>query len=203
MAKAGAESRKMGASEAEALAPKAKQQVMQIVKATIARQTENKMRGFNVETNVLHNSAIADADVVPILGSIPEGTGHNERIGDRVKPKSLTVRGIVGLNPDNNPNNKPMIVSVYVLGCKDKKTNALVTAGAGMADLLAPNIGGTEEVPLTAPRCVARTPSTPTSSVYTTRRSSASPPAPSPRARGSTTSSSGDTRSSPTACLHR
>lgn len=120
---------------------------MQIVKQTIARQTENKMRGFNVEQNVLHNSAIADADVVPILGSIPEGTGHNERIGDRVKPKSLTIRGIVGLNPDLNPNNKPMIVSVYVLGCKDKKTNALVQAGAGMADLLAPNIGGTEEVP--------------------------------------------------------
>ena len=116
---------------------------MQIVKATIARQTENKMRGFNVEQNVVHNSAIADADVVPILGSIPEGTGHNERIGDRVKPKSLTLRGIVGLNSENNPNNKPMIVSVYVLACKDKKTNALVTAGAGMADLLAPNIGGT------------------------------------------------------------
>ena len=120
---------------------------MQIVKQTIARQTENKMRGFNVEQNVVHNSAIADADVVPILGSIPEGTGHNERIGDRVKPKSLTLRGIVGLNSENNPNNKPMIVSVYVLACKDKKTNALVTAGAGMADLLAPNIGGTEEVP--------------------------------------------------------
>ena len=49
----------------------------------------------------------------------------------------------MGLNSENNPNNKPMIVSVYVLACKDKKTNALVTAGAGMADLLAPNIGGT------------------------------------------------------------
>ena len=136
-----------GPRKPRALAPKAKQQVMQIVKATIARQTENKMRGFNVEQNVVHNSAIADADVVPILGSILEGTGHNERIGDRVKPKSLTLRGIVGLNSENNPNNKPMIVSVYVLACKDKKTNALVTAGAGMADLLAPNIGGTEEVP--------------------------------------------------------
>lgn len=118
-----------------------------IVKRQIARQTENKVVGFNLEQNVVHNSAIADADVVPILGSILEGTSSLQRIGDRVKPKRLTVRGIVGLNPDNNPNNKPMIVSVYILACKDKKTNALVQAGAGMADLLKPNINGTEQVP--------------------------------------------------------
>ena len=51
------------------------------------------------------------------------------------------------MNPDYNPNNKPMIVTVMILACKDKKTNALVQAGAGMADLLKPNIGGTEQVP--------------------------------------------------------
>jgi len=113
----------------------------------IGKEAENKTRGFNVEQNVLHNAAIGDGDVVPILGSIPEGTSSNERLGDRVRPKSLTVRGVIGLNPDYNPNNKPMIISVYVLSCKDKKTNALVTAGAGLADLLKPNIGGTEQVP--------------------------------------------------------
>ena len=96
---------------------------------------------------MVHNSAIADADVVPILGSIPEEPATMNALGTESSRKSLTLRGIVGLNSENNPNNKPMIVSVYVLACKDKKTNALVTAGAGMADLLAPNIGGTEEVP--------------------------------------------------------
>lgn len=113
----------------------------------IGKEAENKTRGFNVENQVIHNATISDADVVPILGSIPEGTSSNTRLGDRVKPKSLTVRGVIGLNPDYNPNNKPMIVSVYILSCKDKKTNALVTAGAGLADLLKPNIGGTEQVP--------------------------------------------------------
>jgi len=103
--------------------------------------------GYDVELSVVHNSAISDADVRPILGSITQGVDDNQRIGDRVKPKSLSVRGVIGLNPENNPNNKPMIVTVMLLGCKDKKTNALVQAGAGMADLLKPNIYGTEEVP--------------------------------------------------------
>jgi len=113
----------------------------------IGKEAENKTRGFIVENNVVHNAPISDADVVPLVGSIPEGTSSLERLGDRIKPKSLGVSGVIGLNPDYNPNNKPMIVTVIILSAKDKKTNALVTAGAGMADLLKPNIGGTEQVP--------------------------------------------------------
>jgi len=112
----------------------------------IGQNAENKQRGFEIEQNEVHNAPITDADVVPIVGSIPEGTSSNQRLGDRIKPKSLKVRGVIGLNPDNNPNNKPMIVTVMILACKDKKTNALVTAGAGLVDLLKPNIGGTEQV---------------------------------------------------------
>jgi len=112
----------------------------------IGKEAENKTRGFNVESNVVHNSTITDGDVVPILGSIPEGTSSNQRLGDRVKPKSLVVRGVLGLNPEQNPDTKPMIATVMILSCKDKKTNAQVAAGAGTADLLKPNIGGTEQV---------------------------------------------------------
>jgi len=121
--------------------------VTQIVKTQIARQTENKLVGFNVENNVVHNAPISDADVVPLIGSILQGTSSLQRIGDRVKPKRLKVTGIVGLNADYNPDNKPMLVSVYILTAKDKKTNALLAAGAGMADLLKPNVNGTEQVP--------------------------------------------------------
>lgn len=113
----------------------------------ISKDMENKQRGFILEQNVVHNAPITDADVIPIIGSIPEGTGSLERLGDRIKPKSLVVRGVISTNPDYNPNNKPMFVHVYILTAKDKKTNALVQAGAGMADLLKPNIGGTEQVP--------------------------------------------------------
>lgn len=120
--------------------------VLKLMRTMIGKEAENKERGFVIEQNTLHNAPITDGDVVPLLGFIPEGTGSNERLGDRVKPKSLVVRGVIGLNPDYNPNNKPMIASVYILSCKDKKTNALVTAGAGLADLLKPNIGGTEQV---------------------------------------------------------
>lgn len=121
--------------------------VLKLMRTMIGKEAENKRRGFIIEQNVLHNAPISDADVVPLLGSIPEGTGSLERLGDRVKPKSFNVRGVIGLNPDYNPNNKPMIATVMILACKDKKTNALVTAGAGTADLLKPNIGGTEQVP--------------------------------------------------------
>lgn len=121
--------------------------VLKLMRTMIGKEAENKERGFEVENGVLHNAPISDADVVPILGSIPEGTGSNERLGDRVKPKALRIRGVLGLNPDYNPNNKPMIATVMILSCKDKKTNALVTAGAGLADLLKPNIGGTTQVP--------------------------------------------------------
>lgn len=116
------------------------------MRTMIGKEAENKTRGFIVEQNVLHNGTISDADVRPILGSIPEGTGSLERLGDRVRPRSLKVRGVIGLNPDYNPNNKPMIATVMILSCKDKKTNALLGA-AGTAELLKPNIGGTEQVP--------------------------------------------------------
>lgn len=116
----------------------------------MGREVENKSRGFNVESSVLHNGPISDADVKTVLGSIPDvtagGPSSASRLGDRVKPKSLTVRGVLGLNPDYNPNTKPMIATVMILACKDKKTNSVVTAGAGLADLLKPNIGGTEQV---------------------------------------------------------
>lgn len=117
------------------------------MRTMIGKEAENKTRGFNVENGVLHNGPISDADVVPIVGSIPEGNASNERLGDRVKPKSLRVRGVIGLNPDYNPNNKPMIATVYILSCKDKKTNSAVAAAPGLADLLKPNIGGTEQIP--------------------------------------------------------
>lgn len=117
----------------------------------MGKEIENKTRGFTIEQNVLHNAAISDADVVPICKSIPEGDASNMRHGDRIKPRSLVVSGCIGLNPDYNPNNKPMIVQVMILAAKDKKTNSLIDpaggGSAGLADLLKPNIGGTEQVP--------------------------------------------------------
>lgn len=119
---------------------------MTLMKRMIAKDAETKERGFILEQNTVHNAGITNADVVPIVGSIPEGTGSLERLGDRIKPKSLTVRGIISTNPAYNPDNKPMLVSIYILACKDKKTNALVQADANMPILLKPNIGGTEQV---------------------------------------------------------
>lgn len=117
-----------------------------MVRGLISKNMENKTRGFILEQNVVHNAAITDADVIPIVGSIPEGNSSLERDGDRIKPKSLVVRGVISTNPEFNPDNKPMFVHVYILSAKDRKTNALVAAGVGTADLLKPNIGGTEQV---------------------------------------------------------
>ena len=42
------------------------------MRTMIGKEAENKTRGNNVEQNVLHNAPISDADVVPLIPSIPE-----------------------------------------------------------------------------------------------------------------------------------
>lgn len=120
--------------------------VLRVVRGLISKNMENKQRGFILEQNVVHNAPITDADVVPIIGSITEGNSSLERDGDKIKPKSLVVRGVISTNPAYNPDNKPMFVHIYILTAKDRKTNALVQAGVGMSDFLKPNIGGTTQV---------------------------------------------------------
>lgn len=123
----------------KSLAPTTQAAVTQVVKRQIARNQENKTIGNNVELDVLHNSAIGAADCQPIVPLIAMGTESYNRIGDRLKPKSLVVKGLVSLTPDSAIQ-KDIYVRICILSQKNVKTGAAVLAGAvDTTHLLKPN----------------------------------------------------------------
>lgn len=100
-----------------------------IVKAQIARETENKQVGWVVELNTNHNSPIGAADCVPIVQQIATGTTAQSRIGDRIKPKSLRVKGLLSFAPDNCTTSQNVYARVLVLAQKNIKVGSGVSAG--------------------------------------------------------------------------
>lgn len=103
----------------------------------IAREAENKCIGNAIEYNVLHNSPIGSADcraIIPQIGPIGiGGAGVNtsaQRMGDRVKPKSLVVKGTVSLSLDSATTQRDIYVRVLILAQKDIKNGGQVNAGA-------------------------------------------------------------------------
>ena len=102
----------------------------------IAKETENKEVSWRLDDN-LHNSPIAAADCYSILKDVGEGTAGNERLGDRIKIKSIKVCGDVTINPDYNPDTRVMYVRVIMAQQKNTKQAAAgVVANIDTAHLL-------------------------------------------------------------------
>lgn len=123
-----------------------KAQVLTVAKRATARAIPNKCIGWNVESIVDHNSAIGNADCYPLLQQISTGDEIYHRSGDRVKPKSFTVKGHIALNPDQNPDTSPMYVRVVIAQQKDVRC----TGDYGDLDtshLLKPCLAGAPEQP--------------------------------------------------------
>lgn len=113
----------------------------------IARQSENKAIGWNVEANVQHNSAIGAADCEPLVQQIAQGTTSQTRQGDRVKPKSLKVSGVVSFNNDDCTTSQNIYVRVVIAAQKNIKVGNDVAAGSvDTAHLLRPALAGGAEV---------------------------------------------------------
>ena len=94
--------------------------VLALVKKMIAKDTENKFIGWKLEEDVIHNSPIGPADCVPVIQQIVTGTTAQQRIGDRVKPKYLTVKGVISFNPDQPLNTtQNFLVRVVILAQKE------------------------------------------------------------------------------------
>ena len=79
--------------------------VLAVVRRMIDRNLENKVIGNNVEVNVSHNSGITPADCSPLIPQIEPidsaaGNTAQQRMGDKIRPKSLTVKGVLALRPD-------------------------------------------------------------------------------------------------------
>lgn len=130
---------------------------MSLVKQMIGRNLQNKRVGFQIEQSVNHNSAISGADCEPIVGEIlpindnsTQNTG-SMRVGDRITPKSLTVRGVVSLNPGNaGSTQQDIYVRVVVAAQKSIKVGSQVLAGSVDANrLLKPGFAANDQVPFT------------------------------------------------------
>lgn len=120
----------------------------------IARNAENKRVGFQVETGVTHNSAISGADCEPLVQQITPINDNNTqstttmRIGDKIKPKRLTVKGVVSLRPENaNSTAQDIYVRVVIASQKSIKVGSQVLAGNVDANrLLKPGFATDDQV---------------------------------------------------------
>jgi len=115
--------------------------ITDIVKTLLGRKTENKAVGWKTEDSVSHNSAIGAADCVPLVQQIQQldVTGGIssavQRIGDKIQPKSLRVRGCISLK-GGQETIQNIWVRVLILAQKDIKVGSQVSGGSVNANAL-------------------------------------------------------------------
>lgn len=125
--------------------------VLAVVRKMISRDAENKLIGNIVELDVNHNSAISSADCEPVIMEIQPidstaGSTARQRIGDKVKPKSLKVKGVLSFDSAYLAGTSDIYARVMILSQKDVKTGAQVLGGAvDTSALLRPGFGGTAD----------------------------------------------------------
>lgn len=120
--------------------------VMELVKRMISKRIENKSIGWDIESNTMHNGPISATDCQPLIQQIyPDGdttAGHGDssqqRIGDKINPKSLSVKGILSFNQADLPDQRPIYVRVLILAQKDIKLGASVNGNVATSVLLHP-----------------------------------------------------------------
>jgi len=123
--------------------------VLAVVRRMISRKAENKLAGSLVELDVTHNSAIGSADCQPILREIKPldsaaGNTSCQRIGDRITPKSLTVKGILSVNPEQGTNDLgDFYARIIIASQKDIKVGSVVDGGGvDAASMFRPGLDG-------------------------------------------------------------
>lgn len=120
--------------------------MLTVAKRATARAIPNKVVGWQVEALTDHNSGITNPDMYPLVQQIVEGTANYEREGDRIKPKSLVVKGSISLNPDFNPNTSPMYVRVIIAQQKNVRSTSNFPS-LDSAHLLKPSLAAGPEQP--------------------------------------------------------
>jgi len=124
--------------------------VISLMRKMLHQNVENKEIGLRFQANVAHNSGITNADLVPIIPEIASGTDGSSRLGDRVKPLSLKVKGVVSIY--ENPDTRPFYVRVMMLQQKDVKVGSKVGTDTDPAHLLRTAIPGASEIPFSGNR---------------------------------------------------
>lgn len=102
--------------------PTTRKAIATIAKTVVRRETEDKFSGGIVEgPGNPHGPQINSLDIFPILPPIATGTAYNQRTGDKVRPKYITVTVRACLN-DNADMVTPYHVDFYILNCKRVKS---------------------------------------------------------------------------------
>jgi len=78
------------------------------------KRIEDKQIIFPMEVRVHHNSTITPADLDAMLPIVSPGVGDFERVGVRISPKSLVVRGTIYIAESDMDINRP--IEVRLLG---------------------------------------------------------------------------------------
>lgn len=107
------------------------------------------MVGRNVVNDKFNQTISANTELYPIVPSIPEyaGTANTSsctRIGEKVKPRSLIVRGTIQYDESITADYvAPNTVRVMILANKKVKTNGKISTDGGYASLLKDAAAGT------------------------------------------------------------
>lgn len=129
--------------------------VLSVVRRMLHRSAENKLVGNAVETNVKHNSPIGGADCEPLIPTIKPVNVDNTtstsmlRIGDKISPRSLKVKGVLSFQPDTCTTQQNLYARIIIASQKSIKVGSQVLAGSVDTNrLLRPNlVPGSEQVP--------------------------------------------------------
>lgn len=115
----------------------------QLVRRIANRGTEVKHVGQNVVNAAFNSTISAASEAYPIMPDVTEGTDGHQRIGDKVRPKYLIVKGKLMYDQEvQGTYIPPSTVRLLILSQKNVKTTLQVKAGAVDVDhLLKDNIG--------------------------------------------------------------
>lgn len=77
--------------------PSGKKSFAARVKAVLSKQVENKTAMALINEVTFNSAATSQADVMPIMPLIAQGTDNAQRVGDEITAKSLNMRGHIRL----------------------------------------------------------------------------------------------------------
>lgn len=115
--------------------------VRKIAKAVVHREAENKYVSYHNEQN-FNGTVSSSSECYPLMPPVDQGTDDFQRIGDKIRPKYLLVKGFVQLNPNAGQVKymPPSTVRVMLLSQKFVKFSGDVSSKVDVAHLLKDNV---------------------------------------------------------------
>lgn len=113
-----------------------------IIRRVVNRDVEVKHVGQRVVDSAFNSTISASTECYRLLPDVTVGTAGHQRIGDRIRPKYLIVKGKlmydIGMQGNYIP---PSTVRLLILSQKNIKTSASLSSSVDVDHLLKDNIG--------------------------------------------------------------